>query len=419
MAEGLVAGEERQDTGGEEPTNMGDFMNREYPAEPEGGGDGGDDNPGGGDGGDGGDGGGGASLAGADGGADVADEGDPDSLPPELQAGYVAPDADPDANHDGDELAEVDSIIEDASVKGDIRTNMRNMRNMIGAKNEKIGNLEALVASAKEAGLINDDGTLGSAADPDATGRLNAAYDRIAKYDLSSDPRFNDRYQVPIDREVEAFAVTVADSLEGGKEAGVALAHELFNMPVQQRELAIRERVPDVSNHAASHIIALERLVGEKNYALQSHSDTQTRLNAEGVASEAKRVTELKAALHTQAIGNLVADGIGIFAHVPGNPTYNKWVDDRIAEVEDLFNTTDIGVQAEALALSRAAPIYKQMYESQMQMNADLKAELSQYKTVVPRAKGSRAPASSAPGGMNSDSNASIAQFLANKSAAR
>ena len=399
--------------------DLSGFMDSNYPAE--GGGDGGDLGSG--------------DLGGGDapvedepaidldkGSSDAGGEGLDDSIPAELRPGYVAPepsdDDDPAADDDGGMSDDDISALESGNhIKPDIAKNMRNMRKIIGSKNETIASNAALIAQLKEAGVLGDDNkVLDSDSVTTLKGELNEAYDKLGQYNLMDDPRFKQTYDAPINAEADALARLVVEFTDTEEKDALGYVNQLIRMAPKERIAAIHEYMPDAGSYAAQHLMRIDAQLQARGAALKTHADTKQSMDQRSVVEEQGRVAEYKHALQTQTFDELEADGVRMFGHIPGNDKFNAFSDMLRKDVDDLVNA-DAPTQTKAMAMGRAMPVYRKMLDEQVAENKTLRDELSKYRKTVVRPAGSPEGNGGVPAGVDVNDNDSIIKMLASRSA--
>ena len=250
--------------------------------------------------------------------------------------------------------------------------------------------------------------------------KLSEAYDKLGKFDLMQDPRFVDKFSRPMKTQLENIKRIVSPLIESMPEDERPkdlnqLVLNLGNADPVQRINWLKDNVPEEYRAAIiPYYTRVDEIVAERNHALKNHQSELAELKKQSVTQEEAKTEAYRKAIKAKTTTDVVQDGFSIFERKEGNAEYNEFVDTLHRNVDEIFVSNDTEVQAKAMLLGVAAPIYRNMYET-------TEAKLQEALTEIESLKGSK-PKFKGESGSNTKntssepkSSKSIAQMLSNE----
>jgi hypothetical protein len=305
----------------------------------------------------------------------------------DLPPGFEPASKDRVETSEGDsELSESDinKAIEDAPNDG-YKNNIVRMRKSLEANKQKIAEQTSIIKQLQELNIVDEEGNIDtSKASGELAEQLEAAYDKLGRIDLMQDPRFISKYGEPI----KAQLTTISDIIKSavGEDVNAnQIALQVANMPPVDRIKFMQENLPEEYRLAITPYFAkIDDIAAERNAAIEQHNKTKELLQQESTTQEVERVESYRRAVKTKTTSELVQDGFGIFEKREGNDEYNHFVESLHEKADSVFASNDSEVQAKAMLLGVAAPVYRGMYEA-------TEAKLAEALKEIQNLKGARA----------------------------
>jgi hypothetical protein len=306
-------------------------------------------------------------------------------LPPGFDPTATKASKDVEQNVDLDDKV-IDEAIENAP-NDNYKNNMVAMRKSLQGSKEKLANQQKLIDKLKEAGVINDDNEFdNSFVNKDLQSELNQAYDKLGKYDLMQDPRFQSKYNEPIKNQLDAIANVLKSAVPEEDQANLGeTVMKMANMSAVERIKFMQNNLPEEYRLAVSPYFAeVDKIVIQRNVALENHKSTLKDIKERQLTEETQRSKLYKEAIKEKTTNEIIADGFKIFERKEGNEEYNQFVDAIYNKANSVFDNNNAEEQAKAMLLGVAAPVYRGMYET-------TEARLQEALKEIENLKGARA----------------------------
>jgi len=280
---------------------------------------------------------------------------------------------------DGKETDPPEKQIVEPPAPGSKEENMAALRQRVADQQKIIDDLSAL----KEK-YISEDGEFKPPPDlvesiKDRDDRINKLSEELARVNFAASPEFQQRYQAPVDATFQQISELVKEL--GGKEG---IAEYLAGIPVKQRLEYLKAEMPDATGVLVPMYSSLDQLLAMRQQALTDHAAIADKLKTQETVRKQQQIELLKTSMRDKAISTAEQQGYFMFSRVPGNDEWNQQVDKMREAVDVLVHSEDVGLQAEAMALSVAAPVYRNLYEEERAIRIDLEKQLQRYKTADP-----------------------------------
>jgi flagellar biosynthesis chaperone FliJ len=278
---------------------------------------------------------------------------------------------------------ELEKIV-DSAPNESYRNNVVKMRELIGKKSEQVANLQKQIETLQSSGGEN----------PEAVTKLkeelDSVYDRLGRYDLAQTPGFKEKYIKPIEGALDQVANIVGTIVED-KDSVVEIVRTAAMMNPVERMDYLNQYVPEAAKVViAAHFKDVDTFAYQRDQALKNHQDELKRMEEDQLVDQTNRVQEYKNAVKSKVMDEIVSkDGFKIFAKKPGNAEYNAYVDTLLQATNEVFENNDPEVQAKAMLLGTAAPVYRGMYEATLEKLREVQSELASVRGVLPRRGGS------------------------------
>jgi hypothetical protein len=306
-----------------------------------------------------------------------------DDLPPGFDpaSSNTTETSEPDTELSSDDI---DKAIEDAP-NDSYKNNIVRMRKSLEANKQKIAEQSNLINKLQELEIINENGEIDtSKVGGDLKNELEAAYDKLGKINLMEDPRFIEKYGAPIQRQLTQISEIVKPLLDEDGDSN-QLTLKIANMAPIERAKFMQENLPEEYRLVVTPYFAkIDEVVAERNAALAEHKKTNETLKREHTTQELRKIDEYRTAVKTKTTNEIISDGFDIFQRKEGNDEYNGFVDTLHQKADSVFASNDSEVQAKAMLLGVAAPVYRGMYEA-------TEAKLAQALKEIENLKGARA----------------------------
>lgn len=332
-------------------------------------------------------------------------------LPPGFEPGVAADEKKP---------ADVDIKLEDLDeaikleTNEDKKVNMGHIRTKLEKQGLELSTMTQTLSALREAGIIDDkNNVVAKIAGPEHEQKLNEAYDKIGRLSLVEDPRFQEKYQTPINQKLEQVVSIIGEQAETPEQAQ-AIVREAASMGPVQRMEYLDKHVPEAMKVVvAAYFKDADDIAIQRNHALQNHHAELERLQQDQTIEEQGRVSEYRNAVKTKVMDEVIGEGFGIFTPKPENPEYTAFLNQIMANVDSTFQSGNPEMQAKAMLLGTAAPVYRGMYEAtQTKLDAVTKA-YEELKSGLPGFQGGEIKGDDGKPGALPDTNAGLAAAIA------
>lgn len=233
-------------------------------------------------------------------------------------------------------------------------------------------------------------------ADPEVIKKLqrerDEALDRVAKLDLSQDPRFQAKFS---HAEKTARVLMQRIATEFGAEAG--FVDDMLKLSLKDRAKKIGDTIPDAAALLAPHLARLDELHIQRETELADASKTREQLDALTRSGRERAISEQAAALHGQVCRELEDAGFFLLKTVPGNEKWNADVEGTKRFFDEALRSGDPLNQARIIGMGAMAPkllvLYNGAYQRVKALEAQLKTLGGMSATVEGRGPVPEAPA--------------------------
>jgi hypothetical protein len=262
---------------------------------------------------------------------------------------------------------------------GSKEDNLAHMRQRITEQQKIIDELNALKAQ-----YLGDDGAFKLPENVTRTMKereeeVTRLRTQLSRLNFAESPEFKERYQNPVDLTFQQIAGIVKE-FEGPE----GLAERLAGMSVRQRLDVLKTDMPDAASILLPLYATLDQQLYQRHRALENHQQEAGRLQQESMIQKQQQVDNLRSTMKSKALSTLEQQGYFMFSKVPGNDEWNGKVDKMRDAVDVLIKSDDVALQAEALAMSVAAPVYRNLYEEERAARIEAEKLLSRYRSADP-----------------------------------
>jgi len=188
------------------------------------------------------------------------------------------------------------------------------------------------------------------------------ALDRLAKYDLTADPRWRAKY-APAENAASAAILRFAQEYEVKPEA----IQTAMQMPLRERTRWFQENMPDAVPMVAPHLATLDSIRLQKEQDIANAREVSKGIETQTTQEREQKVAQIRSALHQKVTRELGQSGVYVFNKRPGDEKWNQGVEQVEHAFAELLQTNDVNTHARAMALGAAAPV---MLEHLKQANA-------------------------------------------------
>ena len=301
----------------------------------------------------------------------------------------------------------IDEAIENAP-NDNYKQNIVNMRKSLQANKDKVSELQQKLDSLQKNSDEPSD---------ELQKKLEEAYDKLGKFNLMQDPRFVEKYNKPIGIQMQQIKQIVGPLIdqmpEDEKPDPEKLIMQLANTSPVERIKWMRDNISEEYRSAiVPYFTRIDEIVGERNIAIKNHQAELKQMEKDATVKEQQKISEYRTALKAKNVQDVVADGFTIFQKKEGNKEYNEFVDTLHRNVDQIFVSNDDEVQAKAMLLGVAAPIYRNMYEHTQKKLDEAMEEIQNLKGARPKLKGEGSKSGQTSMPKNQDAK-SISQMLA------
>ncbi len=209
--------------------------------------------------------------------------------------------------------------------------------------------------------------------------KLNEAYDKIGRFSLEADPRFQAKYAAQQNALIEQVKATAKEW-----EIDDDTIAELIKATPKKRAEIIDEKAPDASPMIVPLLANYDHIERLKQMELARHSEIKSQLDAEQQKQHAMADSMGRQAMLKAASEAVLQAGHFILNPIPGNEGYNKVVAIMHAKIRDLFSKDDPLEQSKHLILGVTAPVYLSMWKKEMARRVALEKELKDRYGIRP-----------------------------------
>jgi hypothetical protein len=324
-------------------------------------------------------------------------------LPPGFTPDGTEPEPTDEAEEDPEniEMSEIDAAIE-AETNENKKINMARMRTKLQAQEARLAELEKAQTEGTEQ------------VPEDVQKQLDEAYDKIAKLDLSQDPRFQAKYDQRIRETIKGITRLVVDNFESEEEAAQVVT-SLANMdPISRQKFMIDNDVPEYyRNEVALRFREADSIFQERQSALENFQESRKALEVESTVDNQQQLSQVREAIFKDTVSKLQS-AEPLLSHQPGKKEYNNFVDERLKLSREIVESNDPKVQTEFLVKGALTDTYKAMFELTQRELVEAKKELERYKGGKPDFNGGGSSPAGATGKNLPDSNDALADFIIN-----
>ena len=219
----------------------------------------------------------------------------------------------------------------------------------------------------------------------------------LSRTSLAKSPSFQKKWNPKIKSLVDTATETTKAFNGDDKIIGAAL-----RLGIKERYAFLNKHVPEAVSILMPNLAELDRTLQAREQELTDFKKTSLQLDLKTTASQEQQTKEFKAQLKNKTMAEITKKGHFVFKKIDGNDAWNKKVDGFQENVTELFQTDDIAKQAEALALSVAAPIYLDLWKEERATRLSLEKRLGIKKSSSPKIGGKSSKKSSRnPGGIS------------------
>jgi hypothetical protein len=211
--------------------------------------------------------------------------------------------------------------------------------------------------------------------------------DQISKLNLEADPRFVAKYEAQTKPVAESLKATI-ESYNVENLNAEDVVEFAANLTAKDRADFLAGQLPEeISQAALSTLLPafsqLDIIENARQAELQNHQKVLADMQQEGTEQAKANLVQLRTEAKNEAVKNLTENEI-LLKKVDGNEDWNRSVDGLLKSVDAIFQTDDPKVHAEALAMSRLAPIYKLMFFKERELREHYEQAIKDRNITLP-----------------------------------
>jgi hypothetical protein len=175
--------------------------------------------------------------------------------------------------------------------------------------------------------------------------------DRLARYDLQADPRWQAKYA---QQENAAKAVIIRTAKEYGIEP--AEMQKALAMGLKDRQRFLQEQMPEAVAFVAPHFATLDSIAVAKEQDISNAKETRTAIEHQHITQREKSIAQARETLFSQTVREMDEAGVFLFRQNLGDESLNKVAQGVQETFKGYLSTSDPVAQSRAFALGAAAP---------------------------------------------------------------
>jgi len=285
---------------------------------------------------------------------------------------------------DGDDDFDPNSIDVD-QVPEPMRPNFAKMRDKLNGLTKDIETMRA------ERDALQERIKSGESADPETLKLMKEEQekllDTIGQMNLERDPRFIAKYEAqrqPITESLKTMLKSYdVENMDVDGVIGFAA-----NLGPADRMQFLQSQMPEEIQNAALGVLLpmfaqYDVVENARKAELQNHAKILAEMSDKQKEADAASLNALRDDVKKSAIEKLSKEEM-LLKKIDGNEAWNKTVDGLMQSIETVFTEQAPQVHAEALIMSRLAPMYKMFFLAERQRAASYEAALKARNIAVP-----------------------------------
>ncbi len=284
--------------------------------------------------------------------------------------------------------AEIDGIDENRIPQAQ-KANFKSMRTLMANYKARVAELES-----GRAEFMNEDGTPKAGFGDEALReQLEESFNQIARLDLTQDPRFVKKYKDKLGV-LAATAAAVIKDFDGDE----TILQQAAGMSLRARQQFLQEQVPEATPHLIPIFSQIDSVQQERAIEINNYQETKVALDEQSLTIQGEHDQKVTAQRKSNAIALMQTqefnvNGNSLFDPVAGDEKWNGAVANLRTEIDQAFSTNDPQAHANALVLSRLAPVFKMLYDVEKTRADDLQNQINLAAGARPRVNGAAPPA--------------------------
>lgn len=211
--------------------------------------------------------------------------------------------------------------------------------------------------------------------------------DKISMLNLEADPRFVAKYE-GLTKPVLQSLQTMIGSYNVENLNAEEVVQFAATLSAKDRVEFLSSQLPEEIQQAALSTLLpafsqLDIIANSRLGELQNHKQVVADLQKTGSEEAQKQLVQLRTEAKTAAVTALTESEI-LLQKVDGNEAWNKSVDGVMQSIDAVFATEDPKVHAEALAMSRLAPVYKLLFFKERGLREQMEQAIKDRNITLP-----------------------------------
>ena len=306
----------------------------------------------------------------------------PDASEPEVPVPpselFEDPTPPPDDDFDPNEI-DVEQVPEP------MRPNFAKMRDKLN------GTMKDLATIRAERDALQERIKSGDSADPETLKTLqeerDALLDKIGRLSLEQDPRFVAKYETQKKPIVESLKTMLSSFDIEGLDVDGMIQFASTLAPADRMQF-VQGQIPEELQSAAMGSLLpmfaqFDMIESTRRAELENHTKVLQEMGTQQSEADKASLAALRDNVKSAALKK-VAERELLLRKVEGNEAWNKTVDKLMESVNEVFTEQPPEVHAEALVMSRLAPMYKMMFLAERQRAATFENALKSRNIALP-----------------------------------
>jgi len=234
----------------------------------------------------------------------------------------------------------------------------------------------------------------------------DVALDRVARFDLQADPRWQAKYASTENAAVNAIVKFAIDYQVKSEDVANAL-----KLSLRERTKFFQENLPDAVPMIAPHLATLDNIQLQKEQDIANAKQVSAAMDTQNTAAKERAIAETRQAIHARVVRELGQSGLYVFNERPGNDKWNDGVAKIKQTLAELLSTNDAMTHAMAMGMGAAAPVLLDHVKQQEAIIKDLTVKLKLHAGAGASIQTGPSPAGGAPASLSGKSTAELARM--------